>query len=292
MNKHLYSKKEILRTCKNYLFITIGLAIFTFGWSAFLLPVKLMGGGVSGIASLIYFANPRIPVGLSAFILNGIFIAVAWKILGSKFCIATGICTAIVSAGFAIFQPMFTQPLVDDTFMCAIIGSGLAGFGVALALNYGGNTGGTDIIIMIIGKFRRVAYGKLNMYINVFIIASSYLITHSVDKLVYSFVVMIAYTIASDTFLDGHRQTYQFMIFSKKNEEIADKINSELKRGATLLKGVGSYSKKESDVLLVMVHKSDKTQVMRIIKDTDKEAFVSIAKTNAVFGKNFDQIQL
>ena len=130
------------------------------------------------------------------------------------------------------------------------------------------------------------------MYINVFIIASSYLITHSVEKLVYSFVVMIAYTIASDTFLDGHRQTYQFMIFSQKNEEIAEKINNEMHRGATLLKGVGSYSKQESDVLLVMAHKSDKTKIMRIIKETDKAAFVSISKTNAVFGKNFDQIQL
>ena len=290
--KHQISTHHVLEVAKNYFFITLGLAIFTFGWSAFLLPVQLMGGGVSGIASLIYFANPHIPVGLSAFVINGIFLAAAWKILGSKFCITTGICTAIVSAGFAVFQPMFTQPLVDDTFMCAIIGSGLAGFGVALALNYGGNTGGTDIIIMIIGKFRRVAYGKLTMYINVFIIASSYLITHSVEKLVYSFVVMIAYTIASDTFLDGHRQTYQFMIFSQKNEEIADQINHEMHRGATLLKGVGSYSKKESDVLLVMAHKSDKTKIMRIIKETDKAAFVSISKTNAVFGKNFDQIQL
>lgn len=290
--KQPISFNTVLNVTKNYFFITLGLAIFTFGWSAFLLPVKLMGGGVSGIASLIYFANPHIPVGLSSFVINGIFIAVAWKILGSKFCITTGICTAIVSAGFAVFQPMFSQTLVDDTFMCAIIGSGLAGFGVALALNYGGNTGGTDIIIMIIGKFRRVAYGKLTMYINVFIIASSYLITHSVEKLVYSFVVMIAYTIASDTFLDGHRQTYQFMIFSQKNEEIAEKINHEMHRGATLLKGVGSYSKQESDVLLVMAHKSDKTKIMRIIKETDKAAFVSISKTNAVFGKNFDQIQL
>ena len=290
--KQIISTESVLTVIKNYFFITLGLAVFTFGWSAFLLPVQLMGGGVSGIASLIYFANPHIPVGLSSFVINGIFIAVAWKILGSKFCITTGICTAIVSAGFAVFQPMFSQPLVDDTFMCAIIGSGLAGFGVALALNYGGNTGGTDIIIMIIGKFRRVAYGKLTMYINVFIIASSYLITHSVEKLVYSFVVMIAYTIASDTFLDGHRQTYQFMIFSQTNEEIAEKINHEMHRGATLLKGVGSYSKQESDVLLVMAHKSDKTKIMRIIKETDKAAFVSISKTNAVFGKNFDQIQL
>ncbi|MBO4282782.1 MAG: YitT family protein [Bacteroidales bacterium] len=290
--KPIFTFQSVLQTLKNYFFITLGLAVFTFGWSAFLLPSELTGGGVSGIASLIYFADHRIPVALSTFVINGIFIAVAWKILGSRFCITTGICTAIVSAGFAVFQPMFAHPLVNDTFMCAIIGSGLAGFGVALALNYGGNTGGTDIIVMIIGKFRRVAYGKVTMYINIFIIASSYLITHSVEKLVYSFVVMIAYTIASDTFLDGHRQTYQFMIFSSKNAEIAERINTEMKRGGTFLKGTGTYSHQESDVLLVLVHRRDKQQLMRIITQTDKTAFVSIAKTNAVFGKNFDQIQL
>ena len=69
--KHQISTHHVLEVAKNYFFITLGLAIFTFGWSAFLLPVQLMGGGVSGIASLIYFANPHIPVGLSAFVING-----------------------------------------------------------------------------------------------------------------------------------------------------------------------------------------------------------------------------
>ncbi len=283
---------SITRIIRNYLFITIGLAAFAFGWTAFLIPSELLGGGVSGIASLIYFANNHIPVGLSTFIINGIFIAVAWKILGARFCISTGICTAIVSAWFAFFQPLFPKPLVEDTFLCSLIGSFLAGWGVSIAINFGGNTGGTDILVMIIGKFRRVAYGKVTMYINVFIIASSYLIVGSVEKLVYSFVAMLAYTIASDNFLDGFRQTYQFMIFSSKNAEIAERINKEMHRGGTFLKGSGTYSGHDSDILLVLVHKSDKTQLMRIIKQTDASAFVSIAKTNAVFGKNFDQIQL
>ncbi len=282
---------SFLDILKNYLVITVGLAVFAFGWSAFLLPSELTGGGVSGIASLIYFADHRIPVALSTLVLNGIFIAVAWKILGTRFCITTGICTGIVSACFAIFQPMFTAPLVEDTFLCALIGSFLAGWGVSVALNHGGNTGGTDIIVMIIGKFRRVAYGKVTMYINIVIIACSYLVVGSVEKLVYSFVVMLAYPLSSDNFLDGFRQTYQFMIFSSKNAEIAERINKEMKRGATFLKGTGTYSHQESDVLLVLIHRKDKPQLMRIITQTDKTAFVSMSKTNAVFGKNFDQIQ-
>ena len=105
--KPIFTFQSVLQTLKNYFFITLGLAVFTFGWSAFLLPSELTGGGVSGIASLIYFADHRIPVALSTFVINGIFIAVAWKILGSRFCITTGICTAIVSAGFAVFHVLF-----------------------------------------------------------------------------------------------------------------------------------------------------------------------------------------
>ena len=283
--------KKIVEPIKNYFFITLGLAAFAFGWSAFMIPSELTGGGVSGISSLIYFGC-GLPVAVSNFVINALLILVAWKVLGPKFCISTGICTLIVSVWFAVFQPMFPQPLVDDTFLCSLIGSFLAGWGVSVAINFGGNTGGTDIIVMIIGKFRRVAYGKVTMYINVLIIAASYFIVGSVEKLVYSFVAMLAYTLASDNFIDGFRQTYQFMIFSSRNREIAEKINTEMKRGGTFLKGTGTYSQQETEVLLVLVHKRDKTQLMRIIKQTDPTAFVSMAKTNAVFGKNFDQIQL
>ena len=168
----------------------------------------------------------------------------------------------------------------------------LSGVGVGIVLNNGGNTGGFDIVVLAVGKYRNISYGRLTLYVNILIVSSSYFVVGSVEKLVYSFVVMIAYVFTSDLVLDGFRQTYQFIVFSDKNVEIARQINEKLKRGATFLKGYGSYTKKESDVLLVIAHKPDKRNIIRIIKDIDRNAFISIAKTNTVYGKNFDEIKL
>jgi len=291
MQKPNLRAKYVAENIKKYFFICFGLAIFAFGWMAFLIPSKLMGGGISGIATLIYFAS-GFPVGVTTLILNLILIAVAVKILGTRFGTNTVICTLLLSLFFSILQPMFTKPLVNDTFLCALIGAMLSGAGVGIALNYGGNAGGTDIIIVIITKFRNISYGKLSLLMNVLIIGSSYLIVRSIESLVYSYVAMIAYTFASDMVIDGYKQTFQFMVFSAKNREIADRINKDLGRGATLLKGYGSYTKEDTEILLVLAHRGDKANITRIIKEIDNTAFISIAKTSGVFGKNFDTLRL
>ncbi len=285
------SKKEMKDYLKNYFFIAIGLAIFTFGWTAFLIPSNLMGGGVSGIASLIYFSTD-IPVGISTFAINFVLLAFAYRILGSKFSINTIICTAILSGFFAILQPLFPKPLVEDLFLCALIGSMIAGVGGAIALNHGGNTGGIDIVVLVISHFRNISYGTLTMYINIGIIASSYFVIHSVEVLVYCYITMLAYIATADMVIDGHKQTYQIMVFSAKNKEIADRINQELGRGATLLKGYGSYTKEDSEILLVIAHRSDRIRITRVIKEIDDSAFLTITKTSGVFGKNFDKLKL
>lgn len=285
------TRKQILTEIKNYFFITIGLAIFCLGWSAFMTPFEVTGGGVAGIAAILFFAT-KIPIGLTTFILNAILIAIAWKILGTKFCISSLICTVIMSLFFSIGQQLFPEPIVDDMFMSVIIGASLAAIGVGVAINWGGNTGGIDIIALMIGKYRNISYGKVNIVANFIIVGSSFFILMDVPKLVYSFVVLFVYMFVSDFVIDGYRQTYQFMVFSKKNEEIADRINSELHRGATFLKGYGSYNRQESDVLLIIAHRTDKVRVTRIIKEIDDSAFVTVTKTASVFGKNFDTLRL
>ena len=284
--------KSLATTAYDYFFICIGLAIFSFGWTAFLTPNQMTGGGVTGLAAIIYFATNTIPMGVTILVANLILIAIAWRVLGPKFCINTLICTLILSFFMGIGQQIFAKPLVDDIFMCAMIGGALSAFGVGIAISSGGNTGGTDIIALMIGKYRSISYGRVTLYANILIVGSSYFIVHSIPKLVYSMVVMFVYIFVSDIVIEGYKQTFQFMVFSKKNQEIADKVMLEIGRGATFLKGYGSYSKEESDVLLIIAHRNDKARIMRLIKAIDNTAFVSIAKTSSVFGKNFDNIKV
>ena len=272
--------------------ISLGLAIFTFAWSAFLIPNQMTGGGISGIAAVVYFATGVIPVSITTFVLNLILVLIAWKILGPKFCINTLICTGILTFFFSIWEHVFTQPLVNDTFMCALIGAALSGLGIGMALNNGGNTGGTDIIALIVGKYRNISFGRVSLYSNILIVCSSYLTVGSIEKLVYSIVVMFVSTYIVDVVIDGYKQTFQFFVFSSKNEEIAERINTDLQRGATLLKGYGSYTKADRDILLVIAHRTDRVSIIRIIKEIDDTAFISVVKTSSVFGKNFDRLKL
>jgi uncharacterized membrane-anchored protein YitT (DUF2179 family) len=285
--------KKVLNELKNYFMIFIGLAIFAFGWTAFMIPNHLTGGGVSGIGAVLYFAT-GFPVGITAFVLNMILVAIAWKILGPKFSINTIICTVMLALFLSIGQSIFQEPLVkDDIFMCAIIGAVLSAFGVGIAINFGGNTGGTDIVAMMIGKYRNISYGRITLYSNIVIIGSSYFVPNgNIENLVYSVVVMFVYIYVSDLVIEGYKQSFQFMVFSTKNQDIADKINKDLHRGASFLKGYGSFSKTESDVLLIIAHRNDKANIIRIIKEIDNSAFISIAKTSSVFGKNFDNIRV
>lgn len=285
------NRKKIFSELKNYFIICIGLAIFAFGWTAFLIPAQMTGGGVSGISAIIYFAS-GIPIGTSTLVINVVLLAIAWKVLGPRFCLNTLFCTIVLSTFFWIGQNIFTEQIVHDSFMSAIIGSSLAAFGLGMAINSGGNTGGTDIVAMMVGKYRNISYGTVTLYTNLIIIGSSYFVIWDVQKLVYSMVVMFVYIYVSDIVIDGYRQTFQFMVFSGKNQDIADRINNELNRGATFLKGYGSYTKAESDVLLIIAHRNDKARIMRMIKNIDPNAFVTISKTTGVFGKNFDKIKL
>lgn len=285
------SGKDILKEVRNFVFITIGLAIFAFGWTAFLIPHELTGGGVSGIGAILYFAL-KIPVGISTLVLNLILVAIAWKVLGRKFCVNTIICSVILSTFMTVGQAIFTHPMVVDKFMCTLIGASLSAFGVGMAINWGGNTGGTDIVALMIGKYRNISYGRVTLYTNLFIVGSSYFIVHDLEKLVYSMVVMFVYTVVSDVVIDGYKQSYQIMVFSKKNREIAERINKEIKRGATFIKATGSYTKEESEILLIIAHRTDKVLITRIIKEIDDTSFISISKTYGVFGKNFDRLKI
>ena len=285
------SGKEVLKEVRNFVFITLGLAIFAFGWTAFMIPHELTGGGVSGIGAILYFAL-KIPVGISTLLLNLILVAFAWKVLGRKFCVNTIICSVILSIFMSIGQAVFTQPLVDDKFMCTLIGASLAAFGVGMAINWGGNTGGTDIVALMINKYRNISYGRITLYTNLVIVGSSYFIVQDLEKLVYSMVVMFVYTVVSDVVIDGYKQSYQIMVFSKKNKEIAERINTELQRGATFIKASGSYTKEESEILLIIAHRTDKVLITRIIKEIDDTSFISISKTYGVFGKNFDRLTI
>lgn len=288
-------KRQIILS---YLLITFGILVYTFAWSAVMLPAKIVGGGVSGISSLLYYAvGINLPIGVMNLIINAILVIIGFKILGSKFGANTIYGIVMSSFCFILWQQILHVENLFDVeqfggFMCAIIGGALCGAGIGLTFSMGGNSGGTDIIALIVSKYYNVSPGKVIMYLDIFIVGLSYFVSHNIENVVFGYIVMVAMTYVLDMVLDGNKQTYQIMVFSAQNKEIGEAITTEVGRGATLLDAEGCYSHQHQQVLILMVHKTDKPHVMQIIHRLDKDAFISVSKAQGVYGRNFEKLKL
>lgn len=289
----------VLHSLRTYFVITLGLFINALAWTAFIIPSKIVGGGVTGLSTLIYYAT-GFPVGITFFLINIVLILLGIKSLGLSFGIRTIYGTIVLSVFLSLLQQYITEPVVSDRFMAAIIGGIMGGASVGLVFSQGGSTGGTDIIAMMINKYRNISPGKLMLYMDVVIISSSYFLfrgiegmtnAQAIETVVFGFVVMAVASYAIDMVLMGHRQSVQMFIFSKKHELIAEQIANEIGRGVTLLNGKGWYSKSESCILMVVVRRYESNQVFRTIKQVDPDAFISIANVMGVYGKGFDPIK-
>ncbi len=275
---------------KSYGIITFALFANALAWTAFLLPSEIVGGGITGLSALIYYAT-GIPVAITLVIMNLILLSIGVKALGVGFGIKTVYSAVVLAFFFGLLQPLITEPIVDDRFMSAILGGMLGGASVGLVFTQGGSTGGTDIIAMLIAKYRNISQGRIILYLDLLIISSSYLLFQSLEVMVYGYVTMAVASYSIDMLLMGHRRSVQLFIFSPKYEEIAEKIANDIGRGITLLNGQGWYSREESAVLVVVVRRHESSMVFRTIKEVDPEAFISVANVMGVYGKGFDPIK-
>jgi len=283
-------KNITLRTLRSHLIITFGLLLTAVGWTAFLIPAEITGGGITGVSTLIYYGS-GFPLSISYLLINAVLILFAIKFLGRSFGVKTIFSVVVLSVLFALFQQLITKPIINDAFLSTVLGGILSGAGVGIVFTQGGSTGGTDIIAMIITKYRNISPGRIILYCDVFIIASSYLIFASLEKIVYGYVAMGIASYTIDLMFTGSKQSVQMFIFSKKYEIIADRIGKEVGRGVTIIDGKGWYSGEPTNILLVMVRKQEASQLFRIIKEVDRDAFMSVNNVMGVYGLGFERIR-
>jgi len=287
----LSANRKLYKLVEDYAIMTFGLFLFTMGWVVFVIPAELAGGGISGVAAVIYYAT-NIPVSVSFLAINVVLVAIAIKILGANFGIKTIYSIIVLTAFFALFQGVVKEPLVNDMFLSSVLGGGASGIGLGLVFSRGGSTGGTDIFAMIVNKYRNVSPGRIIMLCDVIIIGSAYFVFESVEKLVYGYVVMWVVSYALDSFLSGANRSAQMFIISKEHEEIAEYINKEAIRGVTLLEGSGWYTKQNVKVIMSVVRKKETSAIFRKIKEIDPDAFISMGTVMGVYGQGFDKLKL
>ncbi|MCR5710248.1 MAG: YitT family protein [Bacteroidales bacterium] len=295
-------KNQVLSTLKSYAIITVGLILYVLAWVVFIIPHQLVGGGVTGISAVIQYCT-GFHVSYSFFIINGILLLIALKVLGPAFGVKT-VYAMVVTTLLLRFMPMvipqeFIQIIALDNgkLLSVIIGGMLSALGISLTFSQGGSSGGTDIVALMITKYRAISPGKILLILDIFIIGSSLIVPtegswgERVANLVYGYVMAGVFSVALDLFVSGSKQSVQVLIFSKNFEKIADRITFELHRGVTTLEGKGWYTKNEATVLVVVARKNELKYMLNLIKQEDPQAFLSVASVTGVYGSGFDAIK-
>lgn len=287
-------KQRTKSNMKDLFFIVLGILSYSVGYTAFILPEKVVMGGASGIAALVFYAT-EIPTWISLAVINCTLLLIALKELNLQFIIRTVTGVGVLLLFVGILQPFFeAYPIItagEDKFMHVLIGGAMGGAGLGLVFSHNGSTGGTDIITVLLNKYFNMSFGRAMQFVDCTIICSSYLLFRSVETIVYGIAFTLVATIVCDYVINGARQTVQFLIISKKYQEIADAINTDVRRGVTLIEGKGWYSKNNVDVLIVLTRKYESQEVFAVIKAIDPDAVVSQTFCQGVFGEGFDKIK-
>lgn len=290
ISKRLFSKSNM----KDFMFIVFGILLYAIGYTAFILPEKVVMGGVAGLSALIYYAT-NIPAGISVFVLNITLLVIAFSALTKQFVVRTIVGVIILSLFIGMLQPLFqTFPIItvgEDKFMHVLIGGMLGGAGLGVVFSHNGSTGGTDILTVLLTKHFNLSFGRAMQFIDCTIIGSSYLLFHSMETIVYGIVFTLVASYVCDFVVNGSRQTVQFLIISKKYKEIADTINRRINRGVTVIEGKGWYSKENVEMLVVLSRKYESQDIFTVIKQIDPQAVVSQTFCHGVFGEGFDKIK-
>lgn len=298
----------MLKLGKEYLILTLGILIYVAGWTIFMIPNNLIGGGLTGVSSIIQYAV-GIKMGYTYFVLNAILLVTAFVVIGANFGGKTIYAIILASVGLNVLQDLIPPTIIETLsvqngkLMSTIMGGILAGCGIGMSMSQGGSTGGTDIIALIVNKYRNISPGRIILWIDAVIILSSLTVpsytatgelvpfAEKITTVVYGLILITVNGYVIDLYLSGTKQSVQLFIMSRKYEEIADAITKDIHRGVTVLPAVGWYTKKENHVLMVVARKTDLNFLLKYIKTIDNDAFLSVSSVSGVYGNGFDVIK-
>lgn len=291
---------------KDYMFIVFGLTLYAFGFSAFVLPQKIVMGGMAGLGSVVYFLTQRlheagmfpfvIPVGVTMYAVNFLLLCIAFRMVDRTFTVRTLFGMTVLSLVIGVLQPLCAGLDIlphDEKVLNLIFGSGLMGAGIGMVFIHNGSSGGTDIVAAMVNKKSNVTIGRTMMICDFFIVGSAFFVLgYPISEIVFGMLVTVMVGYMCDLVINSNRQAVQFTIFSKKWEEIANAINRDANRGCTVIDATGWYSRQPVKMLLVMCRKIESVTIYRIIKSIDPDALVTQCNVNGVYGQGFDKMKV
>ena len=298
---------------KEYIIRGLGMFLYAFGWTACIIPSGGMGGGATGMSMLLNAVFPAISLGQFVFIINAILLLIGGFIVGWNFGIKTIYCIIVLSVAMDAWDfwlpdgtlldgeiikngllVQYTETINSHNILLIILGAVVAGSGVAISFSQGGSTGGTDIVAMIINKYKTISYGRIVISSDFFIIGCSIFVADDIATgiatIVYGYIMIAVYGYTVDVIQSGSQQSSQIFIISPKYAEIADAINNEAHRGVTIIDGKGWYSKSECKIAMVVCRKRNASEILKIAHRIDENAFITMGSVMGVYGKGFEAL--
>lgn len=286
--------KSIYRTVRDYAIIAIAMIMGVIGLNLFLVPNEITMGGTMGVAEIVYWGT-GIQTQYTYFVINAALLIAALKVLGWRFCVKTVYAVVVFTVASSVFQWLGfanVHLLTDQKFMACIVGGVFMGTSVGLGLSAGGSTGGSDVVAAMIHKYRDVSLGHIILFCDLTIITSSYVVLHDWEKVLYGYVLLFIVSFCVDYVVNSLRRSVQFLIISRKWEEIGLAINKIADRGCSTLNGNGFYSKRDIKVIFCIAKKSESAMIFDIVDEIDPDAFVAQSAVIGVYGQGFDRVRV
>lgn len=284
----------------DFLVLTVSCFIFAFAWESFMIPNGMSAGGMMGLCTVIQYATGGlIPAQYSYFAVNALLIIVAILAMGIGFGFKTIYCIIMSSIAMDLLAgctALHSIPgeffYVNETVLIPIIAGLLEAVGLGLVLRYGGSTGGTDIIALMVNKYWPISLSKVFLVSDLAVVCMLlFLPDKAFTDMIYGIVEIVTFTLIIDFVVGGKKSSYQLFVFSEKYHEIADHIINVMDRGVTVLNAQGWFTKQEKNVLFILISQKELPGLTKTIKEIDSRAFLSVSSANNVYGEGFEEIK-
>lgn len=292
--------KKVKDLVRDYLVLTLACFIFGFCWECFMIPNGMSAGGMMGLCTIIQYATGGfIPAQYTYFVINAALIIIAVILMGIGFGFKTIYCIAMSSLAMGILSKLTFLHCIPGEFffmeervLIPIVAGSLEAVGIGLTIRYGGSTGGTDIIAVMVNKYWPIQLSTIFLISDLIICSMLlFLPEKNFSDMCYGLEELVTFSLLIDMVVGGKKSSFQLMVFSEQYASIADYIINDMERGATILHAQGWFTKQEKNVVLLLVSRKELPEVTKVIKNIDPRAFMSVSSTNNVYGEGFEEIK-
>lgn len=282
------------RRVRDYALMTAGVLMTAWALDAFLIPNQIAAGGVSGLATVVYYwaretIGITIPIGVQLLVMNGILLMVAWRLRGTRYVAKTLYGAVGLSLAIDILGPLTPHLAGDDLLLAALYGGAISGLGVGLVFKAGGNTGGTDIVAQLLARRFPFGVGQIMLVVDAAVTVLAAL-QFGPKLALYGVVAIFVGTATIDLVLEGVSVEKAVWIISDFADAIGESITGELGRGATRLEATGVYTGERRGTLLVVLSRNELDDLKAIVAAHDPTAMVVISNVHEAIGEGFKEM--